>query len=340
MRLPILGYILVLSLTAQAAQEKKASHELMKREQSAKLAFKQKQFEDVVNLLNPYTDEVSASSFITLAGAYNELKDFKNLVRILSLLSEKRPKDYHVHFMLGDAHIKLASDSKDVRKRQEEEDAGVAAFRTALRLNRRFRPAHQALVNFFQTAGLNHEAREQLNDMLKTFGDRGEIHADLCRLNSIDGFLQQAIKHCRRAMTLAPNFPESYVYLAQTYFDQKSLDKAETTLVQAARKFPKSEFVQYGAGQFFLKKNNYPVATKYLKRAVASQSESARSQRSLANALFESGLSKESLSHFLKACQIDQTAQGDLLGAASRLRLKGENMLAQEFSMASANCKK
>lgn len=337
MRGPLLFFLAVLTFSAQSNA---SSPELVKREQAAKDAFQEKKFADVVEILNPYTDEVSPSSFITLASAYNELKDYKNLVRILSLLSEKRPKDYHVFFMLGDAHLKFAGDSKDVRKRQEEENEGVASFRTAIRLNRNFRPAHQALVNFFQLSGLNHEAREQLNDMLKAFGDRGEIHADLCRLNSIDGFLQQAIKHCRRAMTLAPNFPESYVYLAQTYFDQKSLDKAEKTLVYAAKKFPKSEFAQYGAGQFFLKKSNYPVATKYLKRAVASETESARSQRSLANALFESGLSKESLSHFLKACQIDQTAQADLLSAASRLRLKGENMLAQEFSMTSSNCKK
>lgn len=336
MRINILILIIIFSSVAGAGSNAKVSAQ---RDQSARALLAEKKYDQVIALLNPNTDEISDRGFLVLATAYHERAEFKDLVRVLNLLAEKRPKDHHVQFMLGDAQLKLASSTKDIREKDRIERDAIASFRSAIRLNRTYRPAHQALVNYFQNAGLNHEAREQLSDMLTNFGDRGEIHADLCRLYSNDGFLHQAITHCRRAMAITPKFPESYIYLAQTYYDKKELALAESTLVSAARKFPQSEFVQYGAGEFFLKKNNYPVAAKYLKRAVASEASSGRSQLALAKALFESGQVTESLEHYKLACRANAAAKTDFLAAASRLRLKGDRDLASSFSTAALDCR-
>lgn len=308
-------------------------------EKSAKAALAQKNYDKVIADLNPYTDEISDTSFLDLATAYAEKSDFTNLVRVFTLLAEKRPKDYHVQYMLADAQLKLAQASKELREKDKNERNAIDSYRQAIKINKEFRPAHQALVNFFSKTGLNHEAREQLNEMLEIFGQRGEVHADLCRLYSNDGFIQQAITHCRRAMALSPQFPESYIYLAQTYFDQKELARAEKTLILAARKFPSSEFVQYGAGEFFLKKNNYPVAAKYLKRAVASEIKSGRSQHALAKAQFETGEYKEAIDHYKAACKVIPAAKADFLSAASKLRLKGDRDLASQYTMAAAECR-
>jgi len=310
------------------------------REQLARVYLKQKNWNKVIEHMNPHTDVASPRGYLLLATAYQENKDFGNVVRVIRLLSEKKPKDYQLRFMLGDALLKQAAQSKDIRDRQRLETEGIESFRGAIRMKKTFRPPYQALVNFFLASGLNHEAREQINDMLRVFGQKGDLHADLCRLYALDGFLPQAIRHCQRARQLTPEFAESYVYLAQAYFDQKEMEKAESTLIEAAKRFPKSEFVQYGAGQFFLKKNNFPVAMKYLKRAVAGNADSGRSQLALAHSLFESGLAAESLPHYTKACQIDSSTQGELLGAASRLRLKGNPSLAAKFSQAAGGCKR
>jgi tetratricopeptide (TPR) repeat protein len=310
------------------------------REQLAHLHADQKKWDQVIALLNPNTDVASPRGYLLLASAYHESKDFENVLRVIRLLSEKRPKDYHVHYMLGDARLKYAATLTDINDRQATENQGIESFRTAIRIKKAFRPVHQALVNYFLKVNLNHEAREQLQEMLKVFGQKGEIHADLCRLYSVDGFLSQAVRHCMRAMQLEPGFAESYVYLGQAYYDQKELEKAETTLVSAAKKFPNSEFVQYGAGQFFLKKSNFPVAIKYLKRAVDTQPGSARAQLALAQSLFESGMTAEALPYFVKACQLTTTAQTEVLGAAARLRLKGNGTLAGRYSQAAGGCKR
>ncbi len=301
---------------------------------------KQKKWPRVIELMNPHTDVASARGYLLLAAAYQETKDFKNVVRVLSLLSEKRPKDPHLQFMLGDALIKQGAQVSEAKERQDLEARGIESLRTAIRFRRSFQLPYQALANYFIGAGMNLEAREQINDMLKVFGKKPEFHADLCRLYALDGFLQQAVKHCSRASQLNPEFSESYIYLAQAYFDQKEMEKAEATLIDAAKQFPESEFVQYGAGQFFLKKNNFPVAMKYLKRAVASKDSSARSQLALAQSLFESGLEEESLKHYSRACQINTSAQSEVLSAASRLRLKGNSTLAGRFSQAAGSCKR
>lgn len=313
---------------------------IAQREKLATQFVQQKKWDKVIELLNPHTDETSPHGFLLMATSYQETKDFQSLVRIMKLLAEKRPKDPHVQFMLGDALLQWAESQKDLREKQKIEGEGIEAHRGSIRLRRSFRPPYQALVNYFSRANLNHEAREQLMDMIKAFGQKGELYADLCRLYSIDGFLQQAIKHCSMAKQLAPDYPESYVYLAQTYFDQKEMEKAESTLVQAAKRFPTSEFVQYGAGQFFLKKSNFPVASKYLQRAVASNANSNRSQLALAQSLFESGQDEAALPHFVKACQILSSAQAEVLTAASRLRLKGNSILAGKYAQAAGGCKR
>ncbi|MGE0764108.1 MAG: tetratricopeptide repeat protein [Bdellovibrionales bacterium] len=322
------------------AQLKAKPDDILIREQAARAHAKSKNWQKVVDLLNPHTDEATARGFLQLAAAYQELKDYANLVRVMNLLAEKRPKDAHIQYLLGDARLKAADEMKDLKPRQTAENEAIDNFRTALRLKRSFKPAHQALVNYFLKVNMNHEAREQILDMIKVFGSRGDFHAELCRLYSNDGFLPQAIKFCNKAIQISPNAPESYVYLAQTYFDQKELEKSEEALIRAAKKFQNSEFVQYGAGQFFLTSGNYPVAARYLQRAVASDANSSRSRISYANALFGSGQMAQSLPHFIKACELNSASQGDFLAAASKLRLKGETVLAQKFAQAAGGCKK
>jgi tetratricopeptide (TPR) repeat protein len=309
-------------------------------EKEASVAAHNKAWQTAVDLLNPNTDIISPRSFIILATAYHEQNDFTNLVRVLKLLADKKPKDALVHYALGDAQLKLAEQLKEMNDKQQSESEAINSLRQSLRLRRDFRPTHLALVNYFLKVGMSHDAREQLNDMLKVFGERGDIHADLCRLHSADGFMAQAIKHCRRAISITPNDPTSYLYLAQTYFDQKNFEEAKKTLVHAAQRFPNDEFVQYGAGQFFISNGNFPVAVKYLTKAVGNNPNSARSQIGLAKSLFETAKTNEALSHFIRACQIDGSTQGEFLAAATKLRLKGDPNFSAKYSQLANGCKR
>lgn len=330
----------LLSKTKLEASMKASPQRLDIREQLARLSLQAKEWDKVVEYLNSYTDVISPSGFLLLAAAYQEKKNFSEAVRVLNLLSDKRPKDEEVHYIVGDAKLKWAQTTKDLKSRQDLENQAVENFRTAIKLKKNFGPAHSALVNYFIEASLNMEAREQLAEMLKIFGPRPDIHTDLCRLFAVDGFLSQAIANCSKAVRLSPRQPSNFVYLAQAYFDQKELEKSESTLINAARSFPQSEIVQYAAGHFFFKKNNFPVAARYLSQAVAANAESARSQLNFAQALFETGQETEALGHFQKACQLNSSLQSDFMAAATKLRLKGSTPLSARYSQAAGACRK
>lgn len=322
----------------QALQKKPDNIKL--REQLAQKYLGISQWDKVISLMNPYTDTATVSGLLNLGTAYYQKADYQNLVRIFTLMFEKNPKDFHVAYMVGDAQLKLGATQKDPKQKKATESEGVIKFRQAIALKKDFLQAHQALVNYFLKFNMNHEATEQLNDMIRVFGKKADVLADLCRLLANEGFLSQAEKNCLLAIKADPNLPIPYVYLAQTYHDQRDLEKAEKVIVVAAKRFPQSELAQYGAGEFFLRKNNYPVALKYLQKAVQIDATTARSQISLAKALFASEQLAESLPHYSQACKIDYSLQDEVLTAASRLRQKGNVSLAAKFSQAAAGCKK
>jgi len=315
-----------------------APPDIQAREALAEAELKLNHNDRVVELLNPYTDVASPHGYITLSRAYAKKKDYASLVRILILLSEKSKDDYLVQFMLGDARLKLAQILKDEQAKRDMEAQAISDFRTVIRLKKNFLPAYDALTNYFIIRDANHEAREILSDLLKVTKRNARAYQDLCRLFAIDGYLSQAVQHCLRAIQYNKNVPDNYVYLAQAYFDQQEVTKAEKALIQAAQKFPNSEYVQYGAGSYYYQKKNYPVAAKYFKRAVASDQKSGRSQRGLANSLFELKEYVEAIPHFTAACEADKSYITDVLTAASRLRQIGEGPLASKYSSIKGMC--
>lgn len=300
----------------------------------------EKKWDLIIATLNPRTDEISSSGLLNLALCYMEKKDYGNVIRILNLLSEKNPKDYMVLYMLGDAKLKLSLQTKDLKQKRELENDALDKFRNSIRINKKFPLAHRALYYFFLRTKMNSEAIEQIHEMQKVFGRKADLQSDLCRLLTINGFLDQALIQCPTAIRYNKKNEENYIYLAQSYFYTKEVQKSERILLQTAKNFPKSEIAQFSAGQYFYVKNNFPVALKYLRQAVAVEPESGRSQLIFAKALFETGAYTEAMDHFSKACQSNPQNQSDYLAAAARLRLKSENSLAAKYSQNAATfCK-
>src|SRR5689334_1842730 len=107
--------LLVLSLTSIAQTTAELETKLAANPESLKtrlqLADKyavEEKPEKVIELLNPYTDQMPSNGFLLLANSYFKKKDFPNEVRVLGLLVHKEPENFRWHMLLGRAYLKQA----------------------------------------------------------------------------------------------------------------------------------------------------------------------------------------------------------------------------------------
>lgn len=318
---------------------KKNPNNISARTRLARLFFDQNKPEKAIELLNPYTDQLKEEDFLLLALSYSRHKDFSNEVRVLNMLVSKDENNFRWHMLLGQAYLKQANEITEANRNREVMTSGIQRLRRALQLNPQYKPAFDLLLATFLQQKANNEARELLMEGLSKFGRRPELYRELCRLDSQDGFLVQAVSNCAESIKLAPEYADQYVYLVQALHDQKEDVRAEKQITLAARRFPKNEFVQWAAGELFLRKKNYPVSARYFEAAVAAKSDSGRAQFGLAKALFESGSEEKALKHFTEACKLDGSSLETFMAATGRMKQKGNSQLTQEYIRASNTCR-
>lgn len=332
------GFARAESAAELSARLQKFPNNLKLREQTATAYAGENQSAKVIELLNPYTDQLSAQGFFLLASSYSNGKDYANEVRVLKIVAGQNDENYQWHMLLGQAFLKEASITKSIETNRELITGGILELRRALQLNKKFKPAYDALLVTLLQQKNNNEARELLVEGIEKFGDRPELYRELCRLDALDGFLVQAVQHCRISINLSPGFPDHYVYLTQALQDQKEDARAEKEIVEAGRRFPASEFVQWAAGTMFMAKKNYPVAARYFEAAVKAQPTQGRSQFGLAQALFSSGRQDQALPHYKEACRMVPGALDTFLASGSRLKQEGKVDLGTRYLSAAGNC--
>src|SRR5262249_22244096 len=152
-----------------------------------------------------------------------------------------------------------------------------------------------------------------------------------------------AVSNCEESIKISTDYPDHYVFLVQALHDQKEDVRAEKTIVVAAHKFPNSEFVQWAAGTLFLRKKNYPVATRYFEAAAKANPGSGRAQFGLAQARFENGDPKGALDPFIRACKSDASTLETFLAATGRLKQQAgghaDTGIAAEYVKATNSCR-
>jgi thioredoxin-like negative regulator of GroEL len=331
---------LLIPTDSPRAEESKPTGPKNQREAAARRALNTGQNQKVIELLNPYTDQLSVPAYLDLANAYGNLNDVENEVRILRILNDRDKGNFESHFVLGQGLLKLRNETKVENKSNELETELVTAFRETIKLNVEYKPVYDSLLNYFVSANLNYEARQLLTQMINQFGERPELLNDQCRLYSIDGYLNQTIDHCKQAIAKSKNYPDNYVYLGQAHIEKGDDAKGGKIIRLAAKRFPQAEIAQWATGKYYFDKGNFPVSTRYFKRAVQANPNQDRSQLGLGKSLYEEKNHKAALQHLLKACQLNQAHKEVLLVSATDLRLKKKSTLADDFKRASYSCVK
>jgi tetratricopeptide (TPR) repeat protein len=278
------------------SQLTKNSSQIKIREKLGKAYWTKKNYKKVIETLAIYSNEISNDSLVILAESYFLNGDKNNRIRMLEIYVEREPDRFKSNHLLGKALLDA-----------EKYNDAAPYLRRAIELAPKHRPSYDVLLEMFIKTKNNYEARVLVQDMQKIFGNKKEFDNHLCRLYTLESYLEQAENSCLLAVKNDPKTPENHVYLAQAYYDQKNKTAAERIFKTSANQFKASEFVQYAAGQFYLEEKNFPAAVRYLQTAVKLKNDSYRSHLVLAMALYESRKVADALPHYKRACELDKT---------------------------------
>lgn len=311
------------------AKLKTNPNQIVVRERLAKTLHMQKNHKKALEVLAAYSNEASVDGLMLLAEIYSALKDHKNEIRVLQMFQVRKPDLFRPYYLLGEAY----------RKNKQTEEA-IQSFRTSINYAPQHMPSYQGILDISMEAKNHYESRTILAQMVRAFGPKAHLLTTQCKLYADGGFLKEAEKACRNAMSKDRNVPDNHIYLAQALFDSDRKQAAENVYRNAARQFTKSEFAQFAAGEYYFNEKNYATAVRYLGAAVALKKDSARSQLGLALSLFESDKPGEALVHFGEACKLDKTraAYNELRSAAQRLRKIEQASIASKYDSKIANC--
>ncbi len=283
----------------------------------------------IVTKLNPQVDEIDENDLLLLAKAFHELKKYKDEVRVLRKVVSQNDQNHELFYRLGMAE-----------KANGEITEAIVHFRQSMKIKKKFRPAYEELLSIFDESHNNYEARIVLKEMDRIFGFDSFLGAFLCRLDSMDGYLESAIKICQKTINKDPHQLSNYFYLAQSLKDKKDEIHAEKVLVRAAKLFPQSEWIQWATGEHYYNQQNCAVALKYYKQAVKMDAKSSRSLLGLARCLVGEKQYESGLNYFHQACALDEKVLDVLREVTGQLRKDKEEEWSRKFSQEVHECKK
>ena len=291
----------------------------------------------VVQTLKPSAGNLPRKGLLQLARAYAARKDFANQVIVLESVANETEGDYYALTLLGDALMGRA-EGQDAGGRAKDREAAAGAYRDAIAANKGYRLAYDGLLNALEKLEDHFEERSVLNDVLKRFGPSAPYLSALCRLYSIESFIDKALEVCRQAIESDAKIPDNHVYLGLSMREKEEPRQAEKILTTAAKRFQNSEFAQWAAGQLTYEAKNYAASHAFYFRGTRADPNSARCWLGAGKASLENNEPKDALEEFVRACELDRQTLPEYKKAAGLLRQRKLPNWAARFDAEESKC--
>ena len=266
-----------------------------------------KEYTKAVQFLeNSLYNQASFETLKILADTYDNKKDFQNQIKVLNILSASYSNKAESFYLLGMAYKNLYLNKKEKKRedKQENKDKSIENLNKALKLNRKYVLAYEALLSILKDKKTDTDqemhTKESLSvvlDMLR-YLKKSKHYIDLCKAYYDNNFLKQSQKACKKSIKKNPDNPISPLILALSRENEKEL-------LEVAGKFKESFFVQYNTALYFMKKNPR-VSIPHFDTAYDLQPENITLNKIMANILFDNKQEEKSYKHFLKACLLTE----------------------------------
>ncbi len=264
------------------------------KQKLAGLLFREKKYSEVIKLLKADADTLNRSGLALLAKSFAKTNDDENEKLIYERLIALNANDFEAYVALGNLHLN-----------KKKFDEAIKNYRLSLGIKTKFKPALEGLFKSFKKTNNRYELRLVIQDLIKIAGEKIEYVSELCRINTLDGFHDVAVKSCNQAITMEPNIPENYLFKAYIDNTLGNTKNVVNSLNESVKRFPKVDFVLVSYAIVLYQQKSFSSAEKYFNKAVELNSNSFENQIGLALTGYENKNYEISLKAFKQACNLE-----------------------------------
>ena len=189
---------------------------------------------------------------------------------------------------------------------QGNRDEAEAAYREAIRLAPRLAAAHINLSNVYHARHLEIEAAAELRVALEIEPDNpialASLGQVLCGIGDPD-HLREAEAVCRRAATLAPQFPQALENLGNVLRAGRQYPEALLCYEQAAKLAPHRGLPYHYMGEHFQERGEYEQAARFYASARAREPKEGRFHADLGSLAMARGQHEEAAQYYRTALE-------------------------------------
>ena len=260
--------------------------------------------------------------------AFEEKGDYPQAEAILNRLIGQSEKNIAALTVLGRIHL----------KNKHKKESGLELLNRAIKVNPKYQPAYQELIEFYFKQNNLYEVRILYQDMIEKIGPKKEFYAGLCNVLSKDSLYDEATRACIKGIQLDPHHVKNYMILSEIYKVTSSTELSESIIKKTALAFPKSALAQQVYGELLYSKRNLEEAFAVFKKAYSAEPQSSRVMVSVANAAFDLQKYDEALDFYIKACQADRQTGFEFRRATNTFRLQKNLNLQNKYEVGWGKC--
>jgi len=295
-----------------------------------------------VDFLWKNSEKLDRTELMYLAKLLVKAKNYKDIIKVSELGLAKNAEDAEFLTLQGKSYLELYKDKKRLEKAQE-------SLRAAIAVSPKFEPAYLILDEYYDrqdqlSRNLKKplrfiQSRRQLfEDLIQNRGPQALYFSKLCELDTLDGVNDQAIKNCKKAVSMNKDDIMSLLNLAQVYNQTGDRKQALTTLQSVLRTNVNSEIALFAVANFHEEDKNYSEAYKHYKKCSEPPTGTDRCARGVAAMSAQIKKWQESFDYFQRLCRKDRKWSAEVRKASQSAKELESTEWEQKLLELSINC--